>query len=113
MRQEKQIDVLYVSFNAWDSQVLSYTPFHFSFTVPLKIESTLKQKTYQMHSQLKCYVKPGTPSKCKSAHQENFQNLRLHWSSETDKIVEEEDDFMAKVLIVNSSTNTTHSNCMM
>jgi len=33
--QDNQIDVLYVSFNAWDSQVSSYTPFHFSFTVPL------------------------------------------------------------------------------
>ena len=29
-------DFLCVSFNAFDSQVLSYTPFHFSFTVPLK-----------------------------------------------------------------------------
>ena len=27
--------VLYVSFNAWDSQVSFYTPFHFSFTVSL------------------------------------------------------------------------------
>ena len=36
-RQEHQIDVLYVSFNTWDSQVSSYTPFHFSFTVPLSI----------------------------------------------------------------------------
>ena len=35
-RQEHQIDVLYVSFNAWDSLVSFYTPFHFSFTVPLK-----------------------------------------------------------------------------
>ena len=26
---------LYVSFNACDSQVSPYTPFHFSFTVPL------------------------------------------------------------------------------
>ena len=35
-RQEHQIDsFLYVSFNASDSQVLSYTPFHFSLTVPL------------------------------------------------------------------------------
>ena len=34
-RQEHQIDVYYVSFNAWDSQVLSCTPFQFSFTVPL------------------------------------------------------------------------------
>ena len=30
-RQKHPIDVLYVSFNAWDSQVSSYTPFHFSF----------------------------------------------------------------------------------
>ena len=28
-RQEHQIDVLYVPFNAWDSQVSSYTPFIF------------------------------------------------------------------------------------
>ena len=33
-RQELQIDVLYVSFNAWDSQVSS---FHFSFAVLLSI----------------------------------------------------------------------------
>jgi len=33
LRQEHQKDVLYVSFNAWDFQVSSYTPFHFSFTV--------------------------------------------------------------------------------
>jgi len=33
-RQEYQIDVLYVLFNSWDYQVSSYTPFHFSFTVP-------------------------------------------------------------------------------
>ena len=36
-RQEYQIDVLYISFNAWDSQVSAYTHFHFSFTVPLSI----------------------------------------------------------------------------
>ena len=35
-RQEHQIDVLYVSFKTWDSQVSAYTPFHFSFTVPLR-----------------------------------------------------------------------------
>ena len=34
-RQEHQIDILYVSFNAWDSQVLSYIPFPLFFTVPL------------------------------------------------------------------------------
>ena len=34
-RQEHQIDVLYVSFKTWDSKVSAYTPFHFSFTVPL------------------------------------------------------------------------------
>ena len=34
-RQEYQIEVLYVSFNVWDSQVSCYSPFHFSFTVPL------------------------------------------------------------------------------
>ena len=34
-RQEHQIDILYVSFNSWDSQVSSYTPIPFSFTVPL------------------------------------------------------------------------------
>ena len=30
-------NVLKVSFKTWDSQILSYTPFHFSFTVPLKL----------------------------------------------------------------------------
>ena len=34
--QEHQLDVLYVLFKTWDSQVSAYTPFHFSFTVPLK-----------------------------------------------------------------------------
>ena len=34
-RQKHQIDVLYLSFKTWDSQVSAYTPFHFSFTVPL------------------------------------------------------------------------------
>ena len=50
-RQEHQIDVLYLSFNAWDSQVSAYTPFH--FTVPLmskmyyKIENLyLEQKIF-------------------------------------------------------------------
>ena len=35
-RQEHQIDVLLVSFNSWDSQVSVYTPFLFSFRVPLR-----------------------------------------------------------------------------
>ena len=35
-RQEHHIDVLYVSFNAWDAQISSDSPFHFSFTVLLK-----------------------------------------------------------------------------
>ena len=34
--QEHQIDYLYVSINSWNSQVSSNTPFHISFTVPLK-----------------------------------------------------------------------------
>ena len=36
-RQEHQIEVLYILFKAWDSQVSSYTPFYFSFTVPLNL----------------------------------------------------------------------------
>ena len=36
-RQEHKIDVLYISFKPWDSQVSSYTPFYFSFTVPLRL----------------------------------------------------------------------------
>ena len=32
-RQEHQIDDLIVSFNAWDSQVLSYTPFIFPYSL--------------------------------------------------------------------------------
>ena len=43
-RQEHQIDVLYVLFNAWDSQVSFYTPFHISFTVPLS--KKMKENTY-------------------------------------------------------------------
>ena len=36
-RQEHHINVFYVLFNSWDSQVSAYThPFYFSFTVPLK-----------------------------------------------------------------------------
>ena len=31
--------LIYVSFNAWDSQVSSYPPFHFSFTVPLSLST--------------------------------------------------------------------------
>ena len=34
LRQKHQIDILYVSFNAWESQVSFYTPFH-SFIYPL------------------------------------------------------------------------------
>ena len=42
-RQEHQIDFLYVSFKTWDSQVSAYTPFHFSFTVPLMIRPRTNQ----------------------------------------------------------------------
>ena len=34
-KQEHQTDFLCVLFKTWDSQVSAYTPFHFSFTVPL------------------------------------------------------------------------------
>ena len=34
-RQDHQIEVLKVSFNAWDSQVSFHTTFHFSLPVPL------------------------------------------------------------------------------
>ena len=40
-RQEHQIDVLYVPFNAWDYQVSSYTPFHFFFTVTVNSKHKL------------------------------------------------------------------------
>ena len=43
-RQKHQKDVLNVLFNAWDSQVSFYTPFHFSLSVPLTIE----KKTIKM-----------------------------------------------------------------
>ena len=54
-RQEHQINVLYVSFNAWDSQVSAYILFHFSFTVPLIfldiINGNVKaQKTFRFSS---------------------------------------------------------------
>ena len=45
-RQEHQIDVLYVLFKTWDSQVSAYTPFHFSFTVPLRKVATILILTY-------------------------------------------------------------------
>ena len=32
-----EIDVLWVSFNSWDSQVSAYTPFYFPFTVSLSM----------------------------------------------------------------------------
>jgi len=35
-RQEHQIELSYVSINSWDSQVSGITPFHLSYTVPLK-----------------------------------------------------------------------------
>ena len=38
IHQEHQIDVLCVSFNAWDSHVSSYTPSHFSCTVPVRLK---------------------------------------------------------------------------
>ena len=41
-RQEHQIDVLYVSFNAWDSQVSSYTLFHFPYTLYSPINNLFK-----------------------------------------------------------------------
>ena len=36
-RQEHLKDFLQGSFNAWDSQVLYFTPFHLSFTVPINL----------------------------------------------------------------------------
>ena len=36
LETETSDDVLYVSFNAWDSQVSSYTPVNISFTVPIR-----------------------------------------------------------------------------
>jgi len=51
-RQKHQIDDLYVSFNAWVSQVSSYTPFDFSFTVPLNSVKSEKQKRTSKQSNL-------------------------------------------------------------
>ena len=45
-RQEHLIDVAYVTSNAWDSQVSSYTPFHFSFTVPLILGEKIHKALY-------------------------------------------------------------------
>ena len=42
-RQEHQIiELLYVSINSWDSQVLALTPFHFFFTVSFRIFKVVK-----------------------------------------------------------------------
>ena len=45
-RQEHQIDVLHVSFKIWDSQVSAYSPFHFSFTVPLRVDKEFYLETW-------------------------------------------------------------------
>ena len=55
-RQEHQIDVLYVSFNVWVSQVSSYTPFHFSFTVPRFVELTLQKIAQECQVHLSEYL---------------------------------------------------------
>ena len=47
-RQEHQIDVLYISFNFWDSQVSSFTPIHFYFTVPLTTDQAVLWKVASM-----------------------------------------------------------------
>ena len=47
-RQKHQIDILYVSFNAWDPQFPSYTLFHFSFTVPLSATNDFPEKLVSM-----------------------------------------------------------------
>ena len=46
-RQEHQIDVLYVLINAWDSQVSSFPPFDFPFTVPLRTVSLFQRPSMQ------------------------------------------------------------------
>ena len=53
LRQEHQIDVLYVPFNAWHSQVSSWTPFHFSFIVPL----TRNSKFQELSEKLILFIK--------------------------------------------------------
>ena len=57
-RQEHQIDVLYVLFNTWDFQDLLYTPFHFSFTVPLMQKKKIKKvNVVVFNKQLFLFVK--------------------------------------------------------
>ena len=46
---QDRIDVFYVLFNAWDSQVSVYTPFHFSFTVPLRRCFQVREVGVSMH----------------------------------------------------------------
>ena len=79
-RQEHQIDVLYVSFNAWDSQVSSYTPFHFSFTVPLKrficLKGILHIFSTILPSQFNYHTLSVTPFKYKTACQQLQMFLR-------------------------------------
>ena len=59
-RQEHQIDVLYVTFKPRDSQVLVYTPIHFSFTVPL-IEKTFLSHSGLISSFLQIFQNPFIP----------------------------------------------------
>ena len=43
LRKDNQIDVLNVSFNAWDSQISSCTSLQFSFTVSLNTDMRLPE----------------------------------------------------------------------
>ena len=47
-RQEHQIDVLYVSFKTWDSQVSAYILIHFFVTVPLSFETITLKLNFHM-----------------------------------------------------------------
>ena len=49
-RQEHQIDVSFVSFKTCDSQVLAYTSFHFSFTVPLSMKQCYNLSLFSAHA---------------------------------------------------------------
>ena len=81
-RQEHHIDVLYVSFNAWISQVSSYTAFHFSFTAPLNIRISESKKLIIHLLWTNCVA---TWQKLNIIKNVQFNFVSLHWVQTPEK----------------------------
>jgi len=78
-----QINVLHVSFNAFDSQFSSYTPFHFSLTVPLKLGrfylrgARFRQDLSRIEQNLGLRVGSSVAIKILQIRQKDFVTLQL------------------------------------